>query len=65
MLEDDPYCSSNEEIDKYLKSKYLRTIVIEKHLNMIQKQHSFEEEELYLKAIRLNRHKMTDAGWRY
>jgi len=33
-LTGDPECSSDEEIDKYLKNKKLRTLIMEKYLNL-------------------------------
>ena len=42
-LTGDPECSSDEEIDKYLKNKKLRTLIMEKHLNFQDPKLKFDD----------------------
>ncbi len=43
----------------------MRTIIIEKQLNLHEKSHKFDEQEIFLENLDLTRNKMTDTGWRY
>ncbi len=61
----DPECSSDEEIDKYLKGKTVRVVLIEKKLDLVEQQTEFLHIENYMQTIKLDRNKFFDIGWRY